>query len=518
MSAITDTGLEPHQDDDKLRLAAIVESSQDAIVSKRLDGTITSWNAAAERLFGYAADEIVGRSILTLIPEDRHREEVEIIDRIRRGEQVKHFETLRRHKSGKLIDLSITVSPLKRDDGTIIGASKIARDITERKQAEIKLREQAERLEILNRVARIISQDLDLERIVNAVTEEATRLSGARFGAFFYNVTDEQGETYLLYALSGAPRSAFETFGMPRNTAVFGPTFAGETIVRSGDIRKDPRYGNNAPHRGMPEGHLPVVSYLAVPVVSSSGHVIGGLFFGHDEPDVFGADTEDLISAIAAQAAVAIDNARLHAAAQREIEHRTAAERAQHLLLHEIKHRVKNTLATIQALATQTLKSTPQSEKAAFISRLHALSGAHDLLVNSDWTEIDVQEVAQKSLRAFTGDDGGRIKIHGPLVPLAANQALVLTMVLHELGTNAVKYGSLSLASGCVEVAWELAPGGETLRMHWRESKGPAVVPPTRRGFGSRMIGTALSGNEGSVDFDYRPEGLVVTIGLNLGR
>jgi PAS domain S-box-containing protein len=241
---------------DTHRLAAIVESSDDAIVSKQLDGTITSWNGAAERLFGYTAEEIIGKSILTLIPEDRQDEEIRIVEQLRRGERVEHFETVRRHKSGRPIDISLTISPIRRPDGTIIGASKIARDITQRKQAEEQLQRQAERLEILNRVAQIISQDLDLDRIVQAVTDEATVLSGAKFGAFFYNVVDADVEAYVLYALSGASREAFERFGMPRNTAVFAPTFAGHSVVRSPDIRKDPRYGHNAPHQGMPEGHI----------------------------------------------------------------------------------------------------------------------------------------------------------------------------------------------------------------------------------------------------------------------
>lgn len=502
---------------DTHRLAAIVESSGDAIISKQLDGTITSWNGAAERLFGYTAEEIVGQSVLTLIPEDRRDEEVDIIGRLRRGERVEHFETVRRHKSGRLLDISLTISPIRRSDGTIIGASKIARDITQRKQADELLQRQAERLEILNRVARIISQDLDLDRIVQAVTDEATAISGARFGAFFYNVVDAAGESYLLFALSGAPRQAFEKFGMPRNTAVFASTFDGKGVVRSGDIRKDPRYGRNAPHHGMPAGHLPVVSYLAVPVISASGEVIGGLLFGHEEPDRFGPDTEALISAIAGQAAVAIDNARLHSAAQAEIAQRKEAEAAKEMLLHEVKHRVKNTLATIQALATQTLKDTPPEEKEAFICRLHSLSGAHDLLTASDWEDIGIAALVRQSLGAFSGKGQARVVCDGPDVGLSANKALLLTMVLHELGTNAVKYGALSVEQGRIGLAWRMAVAERpTLTLEWRESDGPPVAPPRHRGFGSRMIAAALHGSDGKVDFDYLPEGLRVAIEMAL--
>ncbi|HEY0957711.1 MAG TPA: PAS domain S-box protein [Novosphingobium sp.] len=505
-------------EEDTQRLAAIVESSNDAIISKQLDGTIMSWNGGAERLFGYAPEEIIGESILRLIPEDRQDEEIDIVDRIRRGERIEHFETVRRHKSGRFLDISLTISPIKRGDGTIVGASKIARDITQRRRHEVMLQQQAQRFEILNRVSRTISQDLDLDRIVQAVTDEATVLSGAQFGAFFYNIVDAQGETYLLYALSGASRTAFESFDMPRNTPVFAPTFGGMGVVRSGDIRKDPRYGRNAPNRGMPEGHLPVVSYLAVPVISKSGAVIGGLFFGHEEADRFGPETETLISAIAGQAAVAIDNARLHNAAQIEIGQRKEAEEARELLLHEIKHRVKNTLATIQALASQTLKEAPAWERIAFIGRLHALSEAHDLLTTSDWQETGMEALVRKTLSPFAGTAQERMILNGPDFGLSPNRALLLTMVLHELGTNAVKYGALSREKGIVTVEWtiEESNGCRVARMTWRENGGPAVTPPSRRGFGSKMIASALRGSDGSVRFDYRPEGLRVTMEITL--
>ena len=119
------------------------------------------------------------------------------------------------------------------------------------------------------------------------VTDAGVELSGAQFGAFFYNVLNADGGSYMLYALSGAPRSAFENYPMPRATAVFAPTFLGEGVVRSDDILADPRYGKNTPRKGMPEGHLPVRSYLAVPVISRSGEVLGGLFFGHAETGKF---------------------------------------------------------------------------------------------------------------------------------------------------------------------------------------------------------------------------------------
>ena len=190
------------------------------------------------------------------------------------------------------------------------------------------LRQEAEILQAVNAVGSAIAAELDLERAVQLVTDEATRLSGAQFGSFFYNVKDDAGESYTLYTLSGASREAFAGFPMPRNTAVFGPTFRGEGIVRSPDITKDPRYGQSAPHHGMPKGHLPVRSYLAVPVVSADGEVLGGLFFGHPEPDVFDMRAERVVAAIALHAAIAIEKARLYKAALAEIERRKQVEQA----------------------------------------------------------------------------------------------------------------------------------------------------------------------------------------------
>ncbi len=418
-------------------LAAIVESSDDAIISKDLNGIITSWNKSAERIFGYSAEEAVGKSILLIIPPERRSEEDHIIGKLRKGERIDHFETTRVTKHGQYITISVTVSPIRDRNGHIIGASKVARDITEqrriekalnesearyraiveatpecvkilspdgtilamnqaglgmleasdieeikgkcvhnaiapeyqeafsafhemiiggksgslefeviglqggrcfmethavpfrsadgithhlgvtrnithRKHAEVMLREERETLESLNRLGRALASTLDLHELVQFSTDEATKLTNAAFGAFFYNVTNSQGESYMLYTLSGVPREAFSRFPMPRNTKVFSPTFAGEGTVRVDDITKDPRYGHSAPYHGMPQGHLPVRSYLAVPVISRSGEVLGGLFFGHPDTGIFTAKAARLAEGIAAQAAVSIDNARLY--------------------------------------------------------------------------------------------------------------------------------------------------------------------------------------------------------------
>jgi PAS domain S-box-containing protein len=309
----------------KYWLAAIIGSAEDAVISKTLDGIITTWNAGAERLFGYTAEEAIGMPVTMLIPENHPDEEPQILARIRSGQRVEHYETERVRKDGTLVNISLTISPIRDGNNQIIGASKIARDITDRKRADETLREQAEIIETVNRLGQTLAAELDLRKLVQAVTDAATNISDAQFGSFFYNVLNDNGESYMLYALSGVPNEVFAHFPMPRNTEIFSPTFKGEGTVLLDDVKKDPRYGKNSPYWGMPEGHLPVRSYLSVPVVSRSGEVYGGLFLGHPEPAVFTERAARVVEGIAAQAAIAMDNARLYEAAQNA---RAAAEHA----------------------------------------------------------------------------------------------------------------------------------------------------------------------------------------------
>ncbi|MEK6334741.1 MAG: ATP-binding protein [Acidobacteriota bacterium] len=297
-------------------LSAIIESADDAIISKTLEGIITSWNRGAERIFGYTADEVVGKPVTILIPPDHLDEEPEILGKIKAGERVEHYETVRLRKDGSPIDISLTVSPIRAADGKIIGASKIARDIGERKRAEAAFAEQSEIIETVNRLGQVLAAELDLSKLVQAVIEAATEICGARFGAFFYDVLNEQGQPELLYALSRVPAEAFAHLSMTRNDGLLNSTFKRAGTVLVDDAKKDPRYGANSPYFGTPQEHLTVTSYLAVPVVSRSGEVYGGLFFGHPGEGMFTERGARIVEGIAAQAAIAMDNAHLYEAAQ----------------------------------------------------------------------------------------------------------------------------------------------------------------------------------------------------------
>ncbi|MFL5577728.1 MAG: ATP-binding protein [Gemmatimonadaceae bacterium] len=286
-------------------------------------------NPAAERLTGYALAEVLGRSFHDVFHHMRPdgtpypQEECPIARALPRNAREQGEEVFVR-KDGSFYPVAFTASPLHEGERTV-GAIVELRDTTREREFERQRREEAQLVDTLQRVGSVLASKLDLAEVVQAVTDEATALTGAQFGAFFYNVTDERGDSYTLYTISGVPRESFSSFPMPRNTLVFGPTFHGEGVVRSADITKDPRYGQNAPYHGMPPGHLPVRSYLAVPVVSRAGGVLGGLFFGHSEPDRFAERHERLAVGIAGWAVVAIDNARLFAAEQRA---RQEAERA----------------------------------------------------------------------------------------------------------------------------------------------------------------------------------------------
>ncbi|WP_207482052.1 HWE histidine kinase domain-containing protein [Arenibaculum pallidiluteum] len=402
------------------------------------------------------------------------------------------------------------------DDAGPVRVLGTSTDIHDRFRTESALREETRRLEILNRTWASVASETDLQSIVQRVIDGGVELTGAQFGVFFYKASDD--DEGMLYCLSGAPHSAFSRFPMPRpGNAVFSPTFLGKAIVRSDDITRDSRFGQNAPYDGLPPGHLPVRSYLAVPVTARSGAVIGGLFYGHAEAGVFDARTEQIMVGVAAQAAVAVEKGRLFEATQREIAERRQAEELQRLLVNELCHRVKNTLATVQAITNQTLRSAGSKEeaRAAVGARIAALARAHDILTGHRWEGADLAELVAVTVEAHGGPE--RVRVAGPDLRLPPRFALSLALALHELGTNAVKYGSLSVEDGHVEIRWELRPAasGGPARLHlvWRERGGPPVQPPTRRGFGTLLIERGLAAEfRGEVGIDYAPDGLVCTI------
>ncbi|MGE0797259.1 MAG: GAF domain-containing protein [Lautropia sp.] len=394
--------------------------------------TFTLANAAYRELVGDRP--LLGLPIREALPEVAEQGFIDILDRCyRTGEpHVGHGVPVmlasqpnaarRRH----LIDF--VFQPIRSPDGTLSGIFVQGHDVTEQAELQQLLRRDARILAVINRTGAAIAAELDLDRIVQMVTDAGVELSGAQFGAFFYNVLDSDGESYMLYALSGVSREHFASFPMPRATAVFQPTFKGTSVVRSDDILADPRYGGNAPYFGMPKGHLPVRSYLAVPVVSRSGEVHGGLFFGHGQPGRFAQEHETLLTGIAGQAAVAIDNARLFQAANREVAERRRAEEALQALnttltervTHEVDQRLKTEEALRQSQKLEAIGKLTGGVAHDFNNLLQVISGNLHLLSH----EVATNPRAQKRIEGALAGVGRGARLAAQLLAFSRRQPL----------------------------------------------------------------------------------------------
>jgi PAS domain S-box-containing protein len=294
---------------------ALTASVAEGVYAIDLDGRLTFMNPAAAALLGWEPDDLLGRDIHEVLHAvDRHGrrrppEDCSLLSVVRTGVPVRVDDDVFVHRDGHLISIACSSSPIVAD-GEIIGAVVAFHDISDRRAAERRLRVEAQINETLLDIATTLNAQHELDAVVQVVTDAGTVVTGAAFGAFFYNVVDDGGGSYTLYTVSGVDRSAFARFPMPRKTPVFAPTFAAERTVRYDDVTAQPEYGKNPPFHGMPDGHLPVRSYLAVPVTDASGDPIGALFFGHPDASVFTPVHERLVEALAAHAAVAIRNAR----------------------------------------------------------------------------------------------------------------------------------------------------------------------------------------------------------------
>lgn len=364
---------------------------------------VPDWRAAT----GQTEEEVKGDGWLdALHPNDRKR----AADAWREAVERKSFydaEYRLRMRDGSYRHFAARGVPEMEEDGSIREWIGTCTDITERKQIEESLREETEAVEIVNSIGQVLSAELDLQKLVQAVTDAATELTDAQFGAFFYNVNDERGESYTLYTISGVPREAFANLAMPRNTGIFGPTFRGEGVVRLDDVTKDERYGKNPPYHGMPEKHLPVASYMAVPVISRSGKVLGGLFFGHAEAGIFTQRHEQIVVGLAAQAAVAVDNALLFGSAERARAQAQASEERAAFL-----SRVSGILAA--SLEYETTLATVAQSIVPFLADWCAIDMLDDegvlrrlAVVHPDPTKVEFARELQERYPPAPDDAGG---------------------------------------------------------------------------------------------------------------
>jgi signal transduction histidine kinase len=376
----------------------------------------------------------------------------------------------------------------------------------------------------LQRIGTALAAELDPEKVVQAVTDEATSLTGADFGAFFYNVVKPAGESYMLYTLAGAPREAFSRFPMPRNTAIFAPTFAGTGPVRSGDITQDPRFGRNPPYHGLPPGHLPVRSYLAVPVVSRGGKVHGGLFLGHKDVGMFGERHERLAIGVAAWAALAMDNGYLYAEAQRA---NTAKDQFLATLSHELRTPLNAIVGWLSMLRRPEVMSAAGVPKAwATIDRnTQALNELiEDLLdvsriatgkIRLSDLEVDVHEVVRDSVRTmepkFVEKD---VSIDVDVCPepcRVRGDAARLRQVTSNLLSNAVKFtasgGRVRVGVTCQDQSVVLVVTDTGIGIHpdflpqvFEPFRQEEVSPATGLGLGLAIVKNLVEQHGGTIE------------------
>ena len=354
------------------RLQAIVEQMPSGLmIAEAPSGKVVFANDRAATIFEGPVIHTENTDELEKVFESWHpdgrriRAEEFPLARALAGETVTAEEVRFRRPNGSIGVVRVNAAPIRGEDGAVLGSITVYDDIAAEKALEEQLREESRVNETLHRLGSSFATELDEQKLLQLITDEATSLTGAQFGAFFFNVVDGNGESYMLYTLSGVPREAFARFPMPRNTAVFGPTFAGKGIIRLDDVTKDSRYGKSAPYHGMPAGHLPVRSYLAVPVVTRKGEVLGGLFFGHSETGRFREQHERILSGLSNHAATALENARLYKTlraseerAQLAVEKASQADRRKDEFLAMLGHELRNPLAPIlTALRLMELRS-----------------------------------------------------------------------------------------------------------------------------------------------------------------
>ena len=449
VNLLVDISERKQAEQDSRRLAAIVDSSEDAIVSKDLSGIITSWNPGAERLFGYAAEEMIGKSITLLIPAQLQQEEARILERVTSGHRVEHFETTRVRKDGTPVTISLTVSPVRNAQGMVVGASKIARDITERKTAEQALAERTLQLALAERAALV--------------------------GSLAYDPNTDRMQVSEGYA-------AIHGFPMGTTAITRAEWQAG---VHPEDRERLEELRNHAFRERLDEYD---VDYR---IVRRGGEVrwIGArifIFYGND------------------------GRPRRVVGVNIDISERKRGEEHLRALNAELDHRVKNVLATVRAIITQTPKS--DSSLADFVAgldgRMKSLARTHELLSRNHWQDVSLAEVVRREIAPYAT---GNATVLGPGVTLKAAAAQAMAIVLHELATNAAKHGAFSQPSGRLFVGWCWLSNGShgRLGIHWQESGGPPISTPSQTGFGTSVIRELIPFELGvTVDLTFASDGL----------
>ena len=451
------------QESERARLATIVEWSKDAIIGYTLDGIITNWKGGAERVLGYTAEQAVGKSLAMLLPLGAQEQWPALLAACTSPEGTMRFETTWQRQDGRAIAIDLSCSLIKDESGRVVMGSAIGRDVSERRSVERALRQSEMRL---------------------AAILEQTSMGLAQ--------TDFQGRFELVN---------------PRFCVIVGRTARELYRMRVQDIiHPDDLHEVLGTTRRLlvAQTHFDVEVRFLRPDGSAvwTSHSVTAMLDSDRRP-------QHLISAVL------------------DITEQKLAMQHVELMLDELNHRVKNTLATVQAIALQTLAKAPDLEafRTTFSARLLALSKTHNLLAADAWTGARLRDIVVGELEPYQRDGNSgaseRVRIVGDEVLLSPKQALALSMAIHELATNAGKYGALSAPGGSVSVQWNVSDrdGDQTLQLRWTETGGPPVTPPERRGFGTRLITEGLAFElNGEATLAYEKTGVSCVINVPLSE
>jgi PAS domain S-box-containing protein len=553
------------------RLAAIVTSSADAIVGKTLDGIVTSWNKAAERMFGYSASEMIGQSIRCLLPTDKQAEEDTILARMARSESIEHHEMMLLAKDGQIFDASITISPIRDAEGRNVGCSKIIRDITQRKRTEAQLAEREAQMALFVEHAPVGIAMFDDKMRFLAVSRrflcdhelgDPVEIIGRSVYEILPDMPPRWREIHVR-VLSGEALAHEEDFFPRRDGRIYwvrwsmkpwrkingrigGATLFAEVINEQVEAKRalaesEARFRATFENAAVGIAHLGadlrwlranqalcrILGYPVDELVTKSlqdlthpddlaadlaqiEQMRDGTIHSYDMDKRYLRKDGTIVWGRLTVGCVRKDDQSVDyfVAVVEDISARKAHEEQVQLLMREVNHRAKNMLSLVQAVARQTAAREPEDFIVRFTERIQALAANQDMLVRNEWRGIDVEDLVRGQLAHLTDIMGLRIAVDGPKVCLNATAAQAIGLALHELATNAGKYGALSVDAGRVDVSWR--SDGDIFAMNWIERDGPAVLPPERRGFGSTVVDLMAKRTvDGDVQLDYAPAGLV---------
>jgi PAS domain S-box-containing protein len=482
-------------------LGPVLDTALDAVVVMTREGLVAGWNEVAEQTFGWTGAEAVGRLMADLIiPEqyrDAHSRGLERYNATAEERVLnRRIEISAIDKSGREfpVELSITIAG-HPDEALFLG---FLRDISERRRAEERLKRQASEAELLFNVTRMAAETDSFDEALRACLEAICAMTGWPIGHALIAAAGggELVSTGVWHETIAGDADALKVL---TNATRFTPGFGlpGMIVERSepawiSDIENHPAFARKG---------LGFAAAFGFPI-KDEGRIVAILEFFSRSPFEPDADLMLTVRTIGEQLG-------------RVLERRRSEEHLR-LLVNELNHRVKNTLAIVQSIAVQTFSGGGEEgrQRRAFESRLSALAAAHDLLTAENWEFASLRQVVEKA-GLGCGAPADRLTVGGPEVKIQPRTAVSIGMAVHELCTNAVKYGALSNDVGRVSVEWEVADaaGGSRLHLRWSEAGGPPVTPPDRRGFGTRMIERALAAElGGTARIDFLPEGISCTV------